>query len=177
DSGQASPDTVTALHGHTGYQQSQGRTASCLCHSLHPDRGPTAVPAPPTHCSAWLLGLGDPGGRCLATSATKTHTEEEKAHGRWGWVFLGKQRGLGHSMLDPFPTGFSSFLLSMQLSPPGCLPLRGSQGTKLRLVMGELDAREPETLQQVSALFPLLLSHIPYLSGEKAGAGATVPPR
>ena len=42
-------------------------------------------------------------GRCLATSATKTHTEEEKGHGRRSWVFLGEQRGLGHSMLDPCP--------------------------------------------------------------------------
>ena len=59
-------------------------------------------------------------GRCLATSATKTHTEEEKGHGRRSWVFLGEQRGLGHSMLDPCPTGFS---LGMQLSPAGCLPI------------------------------------------------------
>ena len=79
-------------------------------------------------------------GRCLATSAT--HTEEEKGHGRQGWVFLGEQRGLGHSMLDPCPTGFSSFSLGMQLSPPGCLPARGSQDTKLGLAMGELDARD-----------------------------------
>ena len=79
-------------------------------------------------------------------------TKEEKAHGRRGWVFLGEQRGLGHCMLDPCPTGFSSFLLGMQLSPPRCLPVRGSQGTKLGLAMGELNAREPESLQQVSAL-------------------------
>ena len=92
-------------------------------------------------------------GRCLATSATKTHTKEEKGHGRRGWVFLGKQRGLGHCMLDPCPTGFSSFSLDMQLSPSGCLPARGSQDTKLALAMDELDAREPETLQQVSALW------------------------
>ena len=91
-------------------------------------------------------------GRCLATSATKTHTEEEKGHGRWGWVFLGEQRGLGHSMLDPCPTGFSSFSLGMQLSPPGYLPVRGSQDTKLGLTKGELDAREPKTLPQGSAL-------------------------
>ena len=49
-------------------------------------------------------------------------------------------------MLDPCPTGFSSFSLGMQLSPPGCLPLMGSQGTKLGLAIGELDAREPKTL-------------------------------
>ena len=84
-------------------------------------------------------------GRCLATSATKTHTKEEKGHGRWSWVFLGEQ--------DPCPTGFSSFSLGMQLSPPGCLPVRGVQGIKLGLAMGELDAREPKTLQQVSALW------------------------
>ena len=65
----------------------------------------------------------------------------------------GEQRGLGHSMLYPCPTGSSSFSLGMQLSPPGCLPVRGSQDTKLGLVMDELDAREPETLQQVSALW------------------------
>ena len=69
-----------------------------------------------------------------------------------GWVFLGEQRGLGHSMLDPCPIGFSSFSLGMQFSPIGCLPVRGSQDTKLGLVMGELNAREPEILQQVSAL-------------------------
>ena len=67
-------------------------------------------------------------------------------------MFLGEQRGLGHSILDPCPTSFSSFSLGMQLSPPGCLPVRGSQDTKLGLVMGELNAREPEILQQVSAL-------------------------
>lgn len=80
-------------------------------------------------------------GRCLATSAT--HTEEEKGHGRQGWVFLGEQRSLGHCMLDPCPTGFSSFSLGMRLSPPGCLPARGSQDTKLGLTKGELDARDP----------------------------------
>ena len=73
-----------------------------------------------------------------------------KATAGRGWVFLGEQRGLGHSMLDPCPTGFS---LGMQLSPAGCLPARGSQGTKLGFAMGELDAREPKTLQQVSALW------------------------
>ena len=82
-------------------------------------------------------------GRCLATSATKTHTGEEKGHGRRGCVFLGEQRGFGHSTLDPCPTGFSSLSLGMQLSPPGCLPARGSQDTKLGLAMGELDARDP----------------------------------
>ena len=92
-------------------------------------------------------------GRCLATSATKTHTKEEKVHGRRGWVFLGEQRGLGHSILDPCLIGFSSFSLGMQLSPTGCLPVRGSQDTKLGLAMCELDAREPENLQQVSALW------------------------
>ncbi|XP_065775597.1 histone-lysine N-methyltransferase PRDM9-like [Muntiacus reevesi] len=71
-------------------------------------------------------------------------TKEEKGHGRRGWVFLGEQRGLGHSMLDPCPTGFSSFSLGMQLSPPGSPPVRGSQDTKLGLAMGKLDAREPE---------------------------------
>ena len=92
-------------------------------------------------------------GRCLATSATKTYTEEEKGLSRWGWMFLGEQRGLGHCMLDPCATGFSSFSLGMQLSPAGCLPVRSSLGTKLGLVMGELDAGEPKTLQQVSALW------------------------
>ena len=71
-------------------------------------------------------------------------TKDEKAHGRRGWVFLGEQY--------PCPTGYSSFSLGMQLSPPRCLPVRGSQGTKLGLAMGELDAKEPETPQQVSAL-------------------------
>ena len=89
----------------------------------------------------------------MATSATKTPTEEEIAHSRWGWVFLGEQRDFGHCMLDPCPTGFSSFSLGMQLSPAGCPPVRGPQDTKLGLAMGELDAREPETLQQVSALW------------------------
>ena len=56
-------------------------------------------------------------------------------------------------MLDPCPTGFSSFSLGMQLSPAGCPPVRGPQDTKLGLATGELDAREPETLQQVSALW------------------------
>ena len=64
-------------------------------------------------------------------------------------MFLGEQRGLGHCMLCPCPTSFSSSSLGMQLSPAGCLPVRVSQGTKLWLAMGELDAREPETLQQV----------------------------
>ena len=89
----------------------------------------------------------------MATSATKTHTKEEKAHGRRSWVFLGEQRGLGYCMLDPCPTGFSSFSLGMQFSPPGCLLVRSSQDTKLGLAMDELDAWEPETLQQVSALW------------------------
>ena len=89
----------------------------------------------------------------MATSATKTHNEEEKGHSRRGGVFLGELRGLGHCMLDPYPTGFSSFSLGMQLSPAGCPPVRGSQDTKLGLVMGELDAREPKTMQQVSALW------------------------
>ena len=57
---------------------------------------------------------------------------------------MGEQRGLGHSMLDPCPIGFSSFSLGMQFSPIGCLPVRGSQDTKLGLAMGELDAREPK---------------------------------
>ena len=92
-------------------------------------------------------------GRCLATSATKIHTEEEKDLGRWGWMFLGEQRGLGHYMLDPCTTGFSSYSLGMQLSPAGCLPVRSSLGTKLGLAMVDLDARESETLQQVSALW------------------------
>ena len=96
--------------------------------------------------------------RCLATSATKTHTEEEKGHGRRGWVFLGEQRGLGHCMLCPClltalwklyqsdqePTltqkmaceSFSSSSLGMQLSSAGCLPVRVSQGTKLWLADG-----------------------------------------
>ena len=91
--------------------------------------------------------------RCLATSATKTHSEKKKGHGRRGWGFLGEQRDSGHCMLDPCQTGFSSFSLGMQLSPAGCPPVRGSQDTKLGLVMGELDARESETLQQVSALW------------------------
>ena len=56
-------------------------------------------------------------------------------------------------MLDPCPTSSSFFSLGMQLLPPGCLPARGSQGSKLGLAIGELDAREPETLQQVSALW------------------------
>ena len=68
-------------------------------------------------------------------------------------MFLGEQRGLGHCMLDPCTTGFSSFSLGMQLSPAGCPPVRGPQDTKLGLAMGELDTREPETLQQVSALW------------------------
>ena len=89
----------------------------------------------------------------MATSATKTHNEEEKGLGRRGWVFLEEQRDVGNCMLDPYPTSFSSFSLGMQLLPPGCLPARGSQGTKLGLAMGELDAREPETLQQVRALW------------------------
>ena len=80
-------------------------------------------------------------------------TKEEKGHGRQGWMFLGEQRGLGHCMLDPCPSGFSSFSLGMQLSPAGCPPVRSSQDTKLGLVMRELDAREPKTLQQVSALW------------------------
>ena len=80
-------------------------------------------------------------------------TKEKKGHGMWGWMFLGEQRGLAHCMLDPCPTGFSSFSLGMQLSPAGCLPVRSSLGTKLGLAMGELDAREPETLQQVSAVW------------------------
>ena len=67
-------------------------------------------------------------------------------------MFLGEQRELGHCMLDPCPTGFSSFSLGMQLSAAGCTPVSGSQGTKLGLPMGELDAREPKTLQQVSTL-------------------------
>ena len=107
--------------------------------------------APPHLHPFYGHGAFSSRGRCLATLAT--HTEEEKGHGRQGWVFLGEQRGLGHSMLDPCPTGFSSFSLGMQLLPPGCLPVRGSQDTKLGLVMGELDAREPETLPQVSALW------------------------
>ena len=74
--------------------------------------------------------------RCLATSVTKTHTEEEKGHRRRGGVFLGELRGLGHCMLEPYPTGFSSFSLGMQLSPAGCPPVRGSQDTKLGLEMG-----------------------------------------
>ena len=80
-------------------------------------------------------------------------SKEEKGHGRWGWVFLGEQRGLGHCILDPCPTSFPSFSLGMQLSPARCPPVRASQDTKLGLAMGELDAREPETLQQVSALW------------------------
>ena len=63
-------------------------------------------------------------GRCLATSAT--HTEEEKGHGRQGWVFSGNQRDLGHSKLEPCPACFS-FLLGVQFSTSGCLPVRGSQ--------------------------------------------------
>ena len=51
-------------------------------------------------------------------------------------MFLGELRGLGHCMLDPYPTSFSSFSLGMQLTPAGCPPVRGSQDTKLGLEMG-----------------------------------------
>ena len=42
-------------------------------------------------------------GRCLATSATKTHTEEEKGHGRRGWVFLGSRGALDPPCWTPAP--------------------------------------------------------------------------
>ncbi|XP_060993720.1 histone-lysine N-methyltransferase PRDM9-like [Dama dama] len=92
DSGQASPDTVTALHGHTGHQQSW-------------DGQPAASTARSTLTTGKVFG-----------NISHKDTKEEQGHGRRSRVFLGQQTGLGHSMLDPCPTGFSSFLLGMQLS-------------------------------------------------------------
>ncbi|XP_060993717.1 histone-lysine N-methyltransferase PRDM9-like [Dama dama] len=92
DSGQAPPDTVTALHGHTGHQQS------------------------------WA-------GQPAASAACSTLTTVAP------WLYQPRRRVA---------------LLGCQGS--GTL-VRGPQDTKLGLAMGELDAREPETLQQVSALW------------------------
>ncbi|XP_060993712.1 histone-lysine N-methyltransferase PRDM7-like [Dama dama] len=87
DSGQAPPDTVTALHGHTGHQQSwDGQPAASAAHST------------------------------LTTVAP--------------WLYQPRRRAA---------------LLGCQGS--GTL-VRAPQDTKLGLAMGELDAREPETLQQ-----------------------------
>ncbi|KAM9769030.1 histone-lysine N-methyltransferase PRDM9-like [Dama dama] len=92
DSGQVPPDTVTALHGHTGHQQSRD--------------GQPAASAPPS---------------TLTTAAP--------------WLY---QPRLHVALLGCRGSG--------TLVP-------GSQDTKLGLAVGELDAREPETLQQVSALW------------------------
>ncbi|XP_043336545.1 histone-lysine N-methyltransferase PRDM9-like [Cervus canadensis] len=87
DSGQAPPDTVTALHGHTGHQPSQ-------------DGQPAASAARSTLTTA-APGLYQP------------HL----------WAALLGCQGSGTLV-------------------------RSSQDTKLGFAMGELDAREPETLQQ-----------------------------
>ncbi|XP_043745005.1 histone-lysine N-methyltransferase PRDM9-like [Cervus elaphus] len=156
DSGQAAPDTVTALHGHTGHQQSRDRQpAASAARSTLTKAAPWLYQP---RLRAALLGCRGSGtlgeSRKVFGNISHKDTKEKKAHSRRGWVFLGEQRGLGHCMLDPCPTGFSFFSLGMQLSPAGCPPVRGPQGTKLGLAMGELDARELETLQQVEGCFP-----------------------
>ncbi|XP_060983777.1 histone-lysine N-methyltransferase PRDM9-like, partial [Dama dama] len=153
DSGQAPPDIVTALHGHTGHQQSRdGQPAASIAHSTLTTAAPWLYQP---RLRAALLGCRGSGtlgeSRKVFGNISHKDTKEEQGHSRRGWVFLGEQRGLGHSMLYPCPTGFSSFSLGMQLSPAGCPPVRGSQDTKLGLAMGELDAREPDTMQQQPA--------------------------
>lgn len=68
-------------------------------------------------------------------------------------MFLGEQKGLEHSMLDPVPhlflllTGYAVFY--------SWVPAREGlpRHLKIGLEMGKLGAREPETFQQVSALW------------------------
>ncbi|KAM9683378.1 histone-lysine N-methyltransferase PRDM7-like [Dama dama] len=103
DSGQVPPDTGTALHGHTGHQQSRdGQPAASAAHST------------------------------LTTAAP--------------WLYQPRLRA---ALLGCLGSGTLGESLGMQLSRAGCPPVRGSQDTKLGLAMGELDAREPETLQQL----------------------------
>ncbi|XP_043730906.1 probable histone-lysine N-methyltransferase PRDM7 [Cervus elaphus] len=126
DSGQAPPFTRIALHGHTEHQQSWDRQPAVSAARSILTTAALWLYQP--HLRAALLGLNGSGtlreSRKVFGNISHKDTKEEKAHGRRGWVFLGEQRGLGHSMLDPCPTGFSSFSLGMQLSPAGCPPVR-----------------------------------------------------
>ncbi|CAN0149046.1 unnamed protein product, partial [Rangifer tarandus platyrhynchus] len=59
------------------------------------------------------------------------------------------------------------------LSPPRCPPVRGFQGIKLGLAMGELDAKELKTLQQVEVLLPPVPT---WVSGGGRETGLSFPP-